>query len=92
VPDVALALDVGFPVAPICDNASSMELINPPPDGGGEDGGATDVTSDVLMAPDWMLLELLVAVSWASQLLMLEMLPIVMPLSPVPGQLIVDTT
>jgi hypothetical protein len=53
VPEVALALLVPVvlaPVTPICERASNMELISPPPRGGGCD--TAELTSDVLVVSD----------------------------------------
>ncbi len=53
VPEVALALLVPVvlsPVTPICERASNMELISPPPGGGGCD--TSELTPDVLVVSD----------------------------------------
>ena len=92
--DDALALEVGVlsPVAPICESASMMEFIKPPPDGGGGDG-ISELTSEEFVTSDCVLvlLVLVVAVSCASQLFMLETLLIVMSIS-VSVKLRVNTT
>ena len=79
VPDVALALVVLSPVTPTCERASSMELIKPPPDGGGDGDSTSELTFEVLVPS--VCVEL-VADNCASQLFMLEILPIVMSLAP----------
>jgi hypothetical protein len=71
-----------------------MEFIKPPPDGGGGGGcGVAEVTSEGFVTSDCglVLLVLLVAASCASQLFMLETLPIVMSIS-VSIKLRVNTT
>jgi hypothetical protein len=84
VPDVAVELPllVLLPVAPICVRASRMELINPPPGGGGSGCETSELASDVLVVSGKVLPVLLVVSSWASQLFMLEMLLIVISLAP----------
>jgi hypothetical protein len=90
-PDVALALEVVSPVAPICDSACMMESIRPPPGGGGG-GGTSELASEELVTSDCVLVVvLLLLASCASQLLRLETLPIVMSVS-VAVKLKVNTT
>jgi hypothetical protein len=66
-----------LPVTPICESASITEPVNPPPGGGG-----CDTSELVLVVSGRALLVLLVESSWASQLFILEMLLIVMSLTP----------
>jgi hypothetical protein len=91
---LALEVEVLSPVAPICESASMMEFIRPPPDGGAGGGcGVAEVTSEGFVTSDCVLvlLVLVVAASCASQLLMLETLLIVMSIS-VSIKLRVNTT
>ena len=90
-PDVALALEVVSPVAPICDSACMMESTRPPPGGGGG-GGTAEAAPEELVTSDCVLVvALLLLASCASQLLRLETLPIVMSVS-VAVKLKVNTT
>jgi hypothetical protein len=80
-PDVALALELVSPVAPICDSACMMESTRPPPGGGGG-GGTSALAPEELVTSDCVLVVvLLLLASCASQLLRLETLPIVMSVS-----------